>query len=88
MKKGHVCKTIPDLIRVQELRIINNKYLTMRRNTLGYWEDKKERLLRKYKNLTHKDLWFSFGREDEMIETLSHKLGKTRQELLSLIVML
>ena len=88
MKKGHVCKTIPDLIRVLELRVINSKYLTMRRNTLGYWEDKKERLLRKYKNLTHKDLRFSFGREDEMIETLSHKLGKTRQELLSLIVML
>jgi hypothetical protein len=55
---------------------------------LGYWEDKKERLLRKYKNLTQKDLRFNPGREDEMLETLSHKLGKTRQELLSLIVML
>jgi hypothetical protein len=60
----------------------------MRRNTFGYWEDRKERLLRKYKNLTDKDLRFNLGREDEMIETLSHKLGKTRQELLSIIVML
>jgi hypothetical protein len=60
----------------------------MRRNTIGYWEDKKERLLGKYKNLTAKDLRFNVGKEDEMMRTLSHKLGKSVQELLSIIIML
>ena len=54
----------------------------------GYWADKKEKLLRRYKNLTEKDLHFNLGQEEEMIEILSFKLGKTRQELLSIIVML
>lgn len=60
----------------------------MRRNAAGYWDDKKEKLLKKYKNLTDRDLRFSLGREDEMMEVLSYKLGKSRQELLSIIVML
>jgi hypothetical protein len=60
----------------------------MRWNRFGYWEDKKERLLRKYNNLNDKDLRFNPGREDEMIKTLSQKLGKTVQELLSIIIML
>jgi hypothetical protein len=58
----------------------------MGRNAAGYWEDKKEKLLKKYKNLTDRDLRFNLGREDEMIEILSYKLGKSRQELLSIIV--
>ena len=60
----------------------------MRRNSGGYWEEKKEKLLKRYKNLTDRDLRFNLGKEDEMMETLSYKLGKTRQELLSLIVTL
>ena len=60
----------------------------MRRNTGGYWEDKKGKLLKKYKNLTDRDLRFNLGREEEMIEILSYKLGKTRQELLSILVTL
>ena len=60
----------------------------MSTNTVGYWNDKKEKLLKKYKNLNHKDLRFDLGREDEMIRILSHKLGKTRQELLNIIVTL
>jgi hypothetical protein len=60
----------------------------MRRNAAGYWDDKKEKLLKKYKNLTDRDLRFNLGREDEMMEVLSYKLGKSKQELLSIIVML
>jgi hypothetical protein len=60
----------------------------MRTNTVGYWNNKKEKLLKKYKNLTERDLRFYLGREDEMIEILSFKLGKTRQELLNIIVTL
>jgi hypothetical protein len=60
----------------------------MRRNSGGYWEEKKEKLLKKYKNLTDRDLRFSLGMEDEMIEILSFKLGKSRQELLQIIISL
>jgi hypothetical protein len=60
----------------------------MRTNTVGYWNDKKEKLLKKYKNLTSRDLRFILGREEEMLEILGYKLGKTRQELLNIIVTL
>ena len=60
----------------------------MSTNTVGYWNDKKEKLLKRYKNLNQKDLRFDVGREDEMIRILSLKLGKTRQELLNIIVTL
>jgi hypothetical protein len=60
----------------------------MRSNTVEYWNNKKEKLLRKYNNLTERDLRFYLGREEEMIEILSFKLGKTRQELLNIIVTL
>ena len=60
----------------------------MNTNTVGYWNDKKEKLLKRYKNLDDKDLRFDLGREEEMIKVLSHKLGKTRQELLRIIVTL
>jgi hypothetical protein len=54
----------------------------------GYWNIKKEKLKQKYKNLSDKDLSFTEGREKEMIEMLSQKLGKTKQELLKIIVAL
>ena len=60
----------------------------MSTNTDGYWSDKKEKLLKRYKNLNDKDLRFDLGKEEEMLKILSHKLGKTRQELLSIIVTL
>jgi hypothetical protein len=60
----------------------------MRRNSGGYWEEKKEKLLKKYKNLTDRDLRFNLGMEEEMMEILSNKLGKSRQELLNIIVTL
>jgi hypothetical protein len=58
----------------------------MGRNAAGYWKDKKEKLLKRYKNLTEKDLNFNLGQEKEMIETLAYKLGKSDQELLAIIV--
>jgi hypothetical protein len=56
--------------------------------TVRYWNDKKEKLLKKYKNLTDKDLKFNEGEEKEMIEILGSKLGKTKQELLRIIIAL
>ncbi len=60
----------------------------MKTNSPGYWKDKKEKLLKKYKNLTDKDLRFVEGKEKEMIEVLGQKLGKTKQELLHIILTL
>jgi hypothetical protein len=54
----------------------------------GYWNIKKEKLKEKFQILSDKDLCFSEGKEKEMIEMLGYKLGKTKQELLNIIVAL
>ena len=54
----------------------------------GYWNEKKEKLKSKYEILTDSDLCFNEGKEKEMIELLGYKLGKTKQELISVIVAL
>jgi hypothetical protein len=60
----------------------------MNTNTIGYWNKKKEKLKQKYPNITDEDLRYNEGKEKEMIEVLGYKLGKTKQELLSIIVAL
>jgi hypothetical protein len=60
----------------------------MRTNSIHYWDDKREKLLKKYNNLTYKDLKFNLGKEEEMIRRLCKKLGKTTHELLRIIVLL
>jgi hypothetical protein len=57
----------------------------MKTNKGGYW---KEKLLKKFENLSQKDLDFKLGEEKDMLEGLSSKLGKSKQELLKLIIML
>jgi hypothetical protein len=54
----------------------------------GYWKTRKEKLLKKFKNLSQKDLDFKEGEENAMLEVLSLKLGKSSQELLKLIIAL
>lgn len=58
----------------------------MDNKSTGFWNIKKEKLKRKFQILTDRDLCFRVGKEKEMIEILSYKLGKTNQELLSIIV--
>ena len=60
----------------------------MNTKVTGYWNIKKEKLKQKYENLSDKDLSFSEGKEKEMIEMLGYKLGKTKQELLKIIIAL
>lgn len=60
----------------------------MSRNIVGYWNNKKEKLKRKYSILTDSDLFFKEGKEKEMLEILGYKLGKTEQELLNIIITL
>ena len=54
----------------------------------GYWKTRKEKLLKMYKSLSQKDLDFEIGEENAMLATLSDKLGKSREELLKMIIML
>jgi hypothetical protein len=54
----------------------------------GYWNIKKEKLKQKYESLSEKDLYFKEGKENEMIDILGSKLGKTKQELLKIIAAL
>jgi hypothetical protein len=58
----------------------------MKASLTGNWKEKKEKLRQKYQFLSEKDVHYTEGRENEMIELLRYKLGKTRQELLSIIV--
>ena len=54
----------------------------------SFWRSKKTKLKKKFKNLTDKDLSYTEGKETEMIEMLGSKLGKTKKELLWLIITL
>jgi hypothetical protein len=60
----------------------------MRTDTVRYWKDKKWKLLKKYENLTEKDLNYNEGEEKAMIENIGSKLGKSMKELLSIIITL
>jgi len=60
----------------------------MKLNNGGYWETRKQKLLKKFENLTQRDLDFKLGEENTMIAVLSEKLGKSKQEMLKLIIML
>ncbi len=48
---------------------------------MGYWEDKKEKLKKKFQFITEADLTFIEGKEKEMMEMLGHKLRKTKEEM-------
>lgn len=52
------------------------------------WREKKNRLKERFIFLTDNDLKFEEGRREEMFEELRIKLGKTKQELLNIIVAL
>ena len=52
----------------------------------GFWNEKKDKLKKNYPMLTEKDLSFREGKEKEMIELLGYKLGKSKQELIRIIV--
>jgi len=58
----------------------------MNNNVIGYWEKKKEKLKEKFPDITDQDLLYREGKEQEMIEMLGNKLGKSKLELLNIIV--
>ena len=50
------------------------------------WNRKKDKIKQKFAGITDKDLFFEFGREDEMVKNLMTKLGKTDEEILRIII--
>jgi len=58
----------------------------MNNNVIGYWDKKKEKLKVKFPVITDEDLRYQEGKEKEMIEMLGYKLGKSKLELLNIIV--
>ncbi|MEX0988515.1 MAG: general stress protein CsbD [Bacteroidales bacterium] len=52
----------------------------------GYWNEKKEKLKQKYPDITDADLYYSDGKETIMLEILSYKLGKTKEEMINILV--
>lgn len=47
----------------------------------GNWNEQKSKLMKKYPELTDKDLAFEDGKKDEMLGKLQVKLGKNKEEL-------
>lgn len=57
-------------------------------NTLsvkGNWNEVSGKLKQKFANLTDDDLLFKEGKEEELVGRLQKKLGKTKEEVRSLI---
>lgn len=51
----------------------------------GNWEEQKGKLKQKFAALTDDDLLFAEGKKDEMLGRLQIKLGKTKDELHTII---
>ena len=73
-------KVLPIIFILVKIRPFR-KLAIMNTNTIGYWNEKKEKLKQKYPFITDEDLFFSEGKEREMMEILGYKLGKTFEEV-------
>lgn len=51
----------------------------------GNWDEQKGKLKQKFASLTDDDLLFAKGKKDEMLGKLEIKLGKSKDELHSII---
>ena len=54
----------------------------------GDWNEQKGKLKQKFAYLTDNDLLFIEGKKEEMLGKIQIKLGKTKEELLSIIASL
>jgi uncharacterized protein YjbJ (UPF0337 family) len=51
----------------------------------GSWNEVKGKLKQQFGNLTDDDLTFAEGKEDEMLGRLQKKLGKSKEDLRTMI---
>ncbi len=64
-------------------KLISNKMNTT--EVKGNWNEQKGKLKQKFAILTDNDLLFTEGKKEEMFGRLQKKLGKTKQELQTII---
>jgi len=57
-------------------------------NNIGHWNEKKVKLKEKFPIITDEDFNFNEGKENEMMEMLGYKLGKTKEQLRNIIATL
>lgn len=55
---------------------------------IGYWNRIKKRIKQEFPSIRDEDLSFNEGKEQEMLELLGYKLGKTKEEMVNIIVQL
>ncbi|WP_445958082.1 CsbD family protein [Yeosuana sp.] len=51
----------------------------------GNWNELKGKLKQKYASLTDDDLLFAEGKQDELVGRLQEKLGKSKEEIHTII---
>lgn len=51
----------------------------------GKWNELKGKIKQQYADLTDDDLLYEEGQEDRLIGNLQQKLGKTREEVITLL---
>lgn len=51
----------------------------------GNWSKQSKNLMEKYTNLTHSDLMYVPGKENELIARLEKRLNKKREEVINII---
>jgi uncharacterized protein YjbJ (UPF0337 family) len=51
----------------------------------GNWDNLKAKLKKRYENLTDVDLSYSKGDEERLLGKLQKKIGKSREEIISMI---
>lgn len=51
----------------------------------GHWNETKGKLKEKYGELTDDDLQYAEGQEDQLVGRLQQKLGKTKDEVKSML---
>ena len=54
----------------------------------GNWNEQKSKLKAKFSTLTDADLYYENGKKDEMFTKVEEKLGKTKEELATIIAAL
>jgi uncharacterized protein YjbJ (UPF0337 family) len=57
-------------------------------NIKGNWNELAGKLKQKFANLTDDDLLFKEGKEDELLGKLQQRLGKTKEQIRTLIAKL
>jgi uncharacterized protein YjbJ (UPF0337 family) len=54
----------------------------------GSWKEIAGKLKQQFANLTDDDLLFAEGKEEELLGRLQHKIGKTKEEIRTLVAKL